>query len=314
LRDGYRDPDTLRHDLGLPPKTVPDTRHFPLRVPRAFVSRIRRGNEQDPLLLQIMPDIAEHHSEAGYSLDPVGDLSSQSATAVLHKYQGRALLITTGACAIHCRYCFRQHFPYPGQTVSPRRWAEALGYLTSTEDISEVILSGGDPLMLATRHLRNMTADLARLPHLRRFRIHTRMPIVLPDRITPDLLDWLSTLPWPVTLVIHANHPNEFDRSVDNALTRLRASGVHLLNQAVLMRRINDSVDTLVALMERGFEAGVLPYYLHLLDRVAGAARYEVDLPIAKGLMHELRLRLPGYLVPRLVREQGGQPYKLPVL
>ncbi|MEE4295777.1 MAG: EF-P beta-lysylation protein EpmB [Wenzhouxiangella sp.] len=314
LRNGYRDPNALRLDLGLPPRALPDNRHFPLRVPRAFVGRMGLGNESDPLLLQVMPDVSENQIDSGYSADPVGDLQSRSAPAVLHKYQGRALLITTGACAIHCRYCFRQHFPYAGHTVSSRRWAQALDYLADTQDVSEVILSGGDPLMLTTPHLEAMTHDLARLPHIRRFRIHTRMPIVLPDRVTDRLLSWLNALPWPTTVVVHANHPNEFDDSVQGALARLRTTGAHLLNQAVLMRKINDSADVLAALMERSFDAGVLPYYLHQLDRVAGAARYEVDVSSLETLMHELRLRLPGYLVPRLVREQSGQPYKLPVL
>lgn len=275
---------------------------------------MEHGNDNDPLLLQVIPDVKENQTDVGFSTDPVGDLASRSAPAVLHKYRGRALLLTTGACAIHCRYCFRQHFPYAGQTVGPRRWTQALDYLSNAQDVHEVILSGGDPLMLSTRQLTQMTDDLRQLPEIRRFRIHTRMPIVLPDRITRGLLDWLTSLPWPTTVVIHANHHNEFDASVEYALARLRTTGAHLLNQAVLMRRINDSATDLSALMERGFAAGVLPYYLHLLDRVEGAARFEVDQPVAETLMHELRLRLPGYLVPRLVREQRGHPYKLPVL
>ncbi len=314
LREGYRDPNALLQDLGLPPLPLPEDRPFPLRVPRAYVARMEPGNANDPLLLQVLPHVSENQTDAGYSVDPVGDLDSRSAPAVLHKYAGRALVVTTGACAIHCRYCFRQHFPYAGQTVSPRRWSEALAYLAGADDIHEVILSGGDPLMLSTHHLQTMTSDLAELPHIRRFRVHTRMPIVLPDRVTDGLLDWLKVLPWPVTLVVHANHPNEFEASVERAISRLRESGAHVLNQAVLMRGINDSADALATLMERGFEAGVLPYYLHLLDRVAGASRFEVEELTARKLMDELRLRLPGYLVPRLVREQGGQPYKLPVL
>lgn len=316
LKLGFRDPGELLDFLGLDPpdRSLAGESAFPMRVPRAFAERMAPGAAHDPLLLQVLPDPDESRARPGFSVDPVGDLDSRSAPAVLHKYHGRALLMTTGACAVHCRYCFRQHYPYAGQTIAPRRWREALGYLGDQPDIEEIILSGGDPLMLSTRQLSELTRDLAALNQIRRLRIHTRMPIVLPDRITDTLVAWLSALPWPVVIVIHANHPNEFDASVDRALERLRSSGAHLLNQTVLMRAINDDTHTLLRLMDRGFAAGVLPYYLHQLDRVAGSARFEVSDETAVALLHGLRLRLPGYLVPRLVREQPGQPFKLPVL
>lgn len=316
LREGFRDPDSLLTFLGLESNVVPASLRadFPMRVPRAFAERMTAGAMTDPLLLQVLTDPDETRAHPGFGIDPVGDLDSRSAPAVLHKYQGRALLMTTGACAVHCRYCFRQHYPYAGQTIGPRKWQEALAYLARHDDIEEVILSGGDPFMLRTRKLCELTRDLASLPHIRRLRIHTRMPVVLPDRVTAHLQAWLRELPWPVVIVIHANHPQEFDPSVDHALERLRLAGAHLLNQAVLMRGINDEVHTLARLMERGFLAGVLPYYLHLLDRVAGSKRFEVDERIARELLHGLRIRLPGYLVPRLVREQPGEPFKLPVL
>ncbi|MFW5815402.1 MAG: EF-P beta-lysylation protein EpmB [Wenzhouxiangella sp.] len=315
LKLGFRDPGELLDYLGLDPvdRRAGGARAFPMRVPQAFAERMVPGAADDPLLLQVLPDPDETRPRPGFGLDPVGDLDSRSAPAVLHKYHGRALLMTTGACAVHCRYCFRQHYPYAGQTIAPRRWREALDYLADQPDLEEIILSGGDPLMLSTRQLAELTADLAAVGQIRRLRIHTRMPVVLPDRVTDALSGWLSALPWPVVVVIHANHPREFDPAVDRALERLRSSGAHLLNQAVLMRAINDDVETLAQLMERGFAAGVLPYYLHQLDRVAGSARFEVSADEAAQLLHGLRLRLPGYLVPRLVREQPGAPFKLPV-
>ncbi len=314
VRGGFRNPAALLSHLGLSSARTDENRHFPLRIPQAFVERMRANDPDDPLLLQVLPDPGETESNSGFSLDPVGDLESRSAPAILHKYRGRALIMTTGACAVHCRYCFRQHFPYSGQTVTPRRWATALNYLRAQDDIDEVIFSGGDPLMLSTHQLRQLTDDLATLPAIRRLRIHTRMPVVLPDRVTPRLLDWLTDLRLPMVIVIHANHAQEFDAAVDQALDQLRSCGAHLLNQAVLMRRINDNLDDLKQLMERGFSAGVLPYYLHQLDRVAGSARFEVTDDRARELINGLRENLPGYLVPRLVREERDQPYKLPVL
>ncbi|MFP4207518.1 MAG: EF-P beta-lysylation protein EpmB [Wenzhouxiangella sp.] len=314
LRSGFRDPAALLGHLNLPIRPAGGNTAFPMRVPQAFVARMRPGDAADPLLRQVLPDPDEHRTTPGFETDPVGDLASRSAPAVLHKYQGRALLMTTGACAVHCRYCFRQHYPYAGHTLSRQRWQAAMDYLATHPDIEEVILSGGDPLMLSTLRLEALTRDLATIAGLRRLRIHTRMPVVLPDRVTDNLIRWLDRLPWPVIVVIHANHPREFDPSVDQAIARLRATGAHLLNQAVLMRGINDEPTTLIALMERGFRAGVLPYYLHLLDRVAGATRFEVEQDKACELMAELRRQLPGYLVPRLVREQRGAPCKLPLL
>jgi EF-P beta-lysylation protein EpmB len=315
IRQGFADPGELLAFLGIDshPHHAITRSAFPMRVPRSFAARMTAGRLDDPLLLQVLPDADETRARPGFGTDPVGDLDSRSAPAVLHKYHGRALLMSTGACAIHCRYCFRQHYPYAGQTITSRRWKEALSYLAHQPDIKEVILSGGDPLMLSTDKLSELTMDLAGLKHVRRLRIHTRMPVVLPDRITSALTRWLNELPWPVVIVIHANHAQEFDPAVDSAMKRLRSSGSHLLNQAVLMRGINDDVQSLAGLMERTFAAGVIPYYLHLLDRVAGSARFEVDERAGVELLHALRLQLPGYLVPRLVRESRGQPYKLPI-
>lgn len=286
---------------------------FALRVPRGFVARMRHGDPRDPLLLQVLPQAAELGATPGYTHDAVGDLAARAANGVLHKYHGRALLIATGSCAINCRYCFRRHFPYAQQTAAANHWDEALAWLRSDTSISEVILSGGDPLALATPKLVELSQALAAMPHVRRLRIHSRLPIVLPERIDREFTAWLAQLPLQRVLVVHANHANEIDASVEQACAALRAAGVTLLNQSVLLRGINDSVAALGALSERLFECGVLPYYLHLLDRVHGAAHFEVEPAQALAIVDGLRATLPGYLVPRLVREVAGAPCKTPV-
>ncbi|EGD08589.1 lysine 2,3-aminomutase, partial [Xanthomonas vesicatoria ATCC 35937] len=216
-------------------------------------------------------------------------------------------------CAVHCRYCFRRHFPYAEETAAREGWREAVDAIAADADIDEVLLSGGDPLSLASPKLAELTDALAAIPHLKRLRIHSRLPVVLPARVDAPLLAWLRSLPWPVAFVIHANHANEFDADVDTAMRALRDVGVQLLNQAVLLRGVNDSVDALAALSERSFAAGVLPYYLHQLDRVAGVAHFEVDDARARALHAELATRLSGYLVPRLVREIPGDTGKRPL-
>jgi EF-P beta-lysylation protein EpmB len=286
---------------------------FAMRVPHGFVRRMRRGDPDDPLLRQVLPLAAECDELPGYRIDPVGDLAARVAPGVLHKYHGRALLIATGSCAVHCRYCFRRHFPYTEETAAAGQWHDAIAILRTDHSLEEVILSGGDPWSLATAKLATLTRALGAVPHLRRLRIHTRLPIVLPERVDAELCAWLRDLPWPVTVVLHANHPNELDASVASACARLRASGAILLNQAVLLRGVNDSVDALVALSQRLFEFGVLPYYLHQLDAVAGAAHFAVDDTQARRLHHALRARLSGYLVPRLVREVPGADAKQPL-
>ena len=316
-REAISDPHELLHILGLEAHAVgllaPGDTGFAMRVPRGFAARMRHGDPADPLLLQVLPGSAELRVTPGYSEDAVGDLEAIAVPGVLHKYAGRALLITTGACAINCRYCFRRHFPYAEENASSAQWQEAVNYLASDPSISEVILSGGDPLSLATAKLASLTDALVRLPHIRRLRIHSRLPIVLPERIDSELLRWLAGLPLQKVLVLHANHPNEIDETVALACRELAGAGVTLLNQSVLLRRINDSVEALTGLSERLFDCGVLPYYLHQLDRVSGAAHFEVADPIARELLESLRVRLPGYLVPRLVRESAGATSKRPV-
>jgi L-lysine 2,3-aminomutase len=232
---------------------------------------------------------------------------------VLHKYHGRALLIASGSCAINCRYCFRRHFPYGEEMAAAGQWRQALEHLRRDDSISELILSGGDPLALATSKLEELSRGLADLPHVTRLRIHTRLPVVLPERIDPAFMAWLAALPLQKVVVLHANHANELDDGVDAACARLRDTGASLLNQSVLLRGVNDDAEVLAGLSERLFAAGVLPYYLHQLDRVQGTAHFEVDDVRALALMEALRARLPGYLVPRLVREVGGEASKRPV-
>ncbi|HEX7768745.1 MAG TPA: EF-P beta-lysylation protein EpmB [Dokdonella sp.] len=286
---------------------------FAMRVPRGFVARMRPGDPRDPLLLQVLPRAAELDDVPGYTTDAVGDLDARAAQGVLHKYEGRALLVATGSCAVNCRYCFRRHFPYAEDTAAANRWAAALAHLRADPSITEAILSGGDPLSLSTAKLAEFSQGLATIPHLRRLRIHTRLPVVLPERIDHEFLAWFAALPLQRVVVLHANHPSELDDQVAAACTALARAGATLLNQAVLLRGVNDDADVLAALSTRLFDCGVLPYYLHQLDRVAGAAHFEVDRARAAVLVRELRCRLPGYLVPRWVMEVAGEPYKLPL-
>ncbi|HET8819696.1 MAG TPA: EF-P beta-lysylation protein EpmB [Xanthomonadaceae bacterium] len=320
-RDAVRDPRELLSLLGLeglasaiadgPPSSGGDA--FALRVPRGFVARMRHGDPHDPLLRQVLPLDAERRPVPGFTLDAVGDGAARAAHGVIRKYRGRALLVATGSCAVHCRYCFRRHFPYAEETAAAEGWREAVAAIAADPGLDEVILSGGDPLSLATHKLVEVTDGLAGIPHLRRLRIHTRLPVVLPERVDDALVAWVASLPWPVTVVLHVNHGNEFDTAVDAAIARLRSAGATLLNQAVLLRGVNDSVEALAHLSERGYAAGVLPYYLHQLDRVAGAAHFEVPDDEALAMHAALAARLSGYLVPRLVREVAGDPGKRPL-
>ncbi len=317
LAQAITDPAELLRILELDPALLPAARtaaaRFPLRAPRGFVARMVKGDPDDPLLRQVLPLAAESTSPPDFEVDPVGDRAALAAAGVLHKYHGRALLLVTGACAVHCRYCFRREFPYAESRASADEWRPALSYLADDASLREVILSGGDPLSLSDRRLGALLAALDRIPHLERLRIHSRQPIVLPERVDDGLLDLLAQTRLRRVLVVHANHPREIDGRVREALERLAAAGVTLFNQSVLLRGINDSAATLVELSEALFSARVLPYYLHLLDRVCGAAHFEVKEPEASAIMKAVRQRLPGYLVPRLVREQPGQPAKTPV-
>jgi len=283
---------------------------FPLMVPRSFLARMRLGDPNDPLLRQVLPVDDELRAVAGFEADAVSDADFRTAPGLLHKYHGRALMIAAGSCAVNCRYCFRRHYPYGDE---PRRlddWEPALRQLREDSSISEVLLSGGDPLMLTDSRLGELIGRLEEIPHLRRLRIHTRLPIVLPDRVTDQLLDILTESRLTPIVVVHSNHAAEVVADCEAALRRLVRAGVTVLNQAVLLRGINDSVDALVELSESLINVGVMPYYLHQLDRVSGAAHFEVDPDVGRCLIAELRKRLPGYAVPRYVQEIAGEAHK----
>ena len=317
LGRAIKDPQQLLSALDLPLKLLPAARHaathFRLKAPQGFVRRMRKGDPNDPLLRQVLPLDAELEPADGYSCDPLDEMQTMAAPGVLHKYRGRVLLTLTGACAVHCRYCFRRHYPYSQANAGRDNGQAARDYLLRHPDIEEVILSGGDPLTLPDNRLRELVSRLAEVPHLKRLRIHSRVPVVLPERVDPLLLEWISTPRFQTVLVIHCNHANEIDASVADALAGLRTAGVTLLNQSVLLRGVNDNVDTLAALSEKLFESGTLPYYLHQLDPVLGASHFAVGDQTARDLVDALRNRLPGYLVPRLVREHAGQPAKTPI-
>jgi EF-P beta-lysylation protein EpmB len=317
LAGGYSQLDELLASLGLAAEdcgiSTEAARRFPLRVPRSFVARMRRGDPRDPLLLQVLPTVAETLAVPGYGSDPVGDLASVLSPGLLQKYAGRALLISTGACAVHCRYCFRREFPYAELGLRAGAEADALAAVATDPGITELIVSGGDPLVLGNRRLRRLVTAAGRIGHVRRLRLHTRTPIVLPSRVDDGLLDLIRRSALPVVVVVHVNHPREIDPDTARALRSLAANSHQLLNQSVLLRGVNDNADTLAELSEALFGVGVMPYYLHQLDAVAGAAHFDVPASEARELLAQLRARLPGYLVPKLVREIAGAAAKMPV-
>ncbi len=317
LADSFTHPRDLLAYLELDAADFPDldeaARRFPFRVARGYAARMKPRDRADPLLRQVLPLGEELWEQPGFVADPVGDLAAVSAPGVLHKYHGRVLLLATGACAIHCRYCFRREFPYEANLLSKSREQAALNHIAADTSIREVILSGGDPLVLSDERLDRLLAALADIPHVGRLRLHTRLPIVLPSRITEALLRCLSATRLRTVLVVHANHAQECDGEVKSALNSLRGAGILLLNQAVLLRGINDDADTLVRLSETLFEHGALPYYLHLLDKTRGTAHFDVSEERARELLRAMRERLPGYLVPKLVREVKGEAFKRPI-
>lgn len=325
MKDAVRDPAELLRLLDLPTELLPAAeraaRAFGLFVPRGFVQRIRPGDPSDPLLRQVLPLEAELVDVAGFTSDPVGDGAAELVPGLLQKYESRALLITTGACAVHCRYCFRRHYPYDTAPKSLAEWEPALEAIAADPAIDEVILSGGDPWTLVDDVLAPLAARLAAIPHLRRLRVHTRLPIFIPERVCDSLVAWFSKSAFAALgsklapiCVVHANHAAELSDDVAAALARLQQAGVLLLNQAVLLRGVNDSVAALDELSRRLVDVGVTPYYLHQLDRVAAAAHFEV--PEAQGLrlIEGLRARLPGYAVPQYVRETAGATSKTPLV
>jgi L-lysine 2,3-aminomutase len=285
---------------------------FSLRVPRGFVARMEKGNWRDPLLLQVLP-LLQESADTVNGEDPLQEKQANPIPGLLHKYHGRVLLIAASGCAVHCRYCFRRHFPYADNTPGLSGWQPALDYIAKDRSITEVILSGGDPLILKDSSLNYLIQRLAEINHLQILRLHTRLPVVLPERITPTLVHTLTSSRLQTVVVIHCNHPREVDQKVHEGLAMLRQAGITLLNQFVLLKGVNDHVEILIALSERLFKAGVLPYYLHLLDPVQGAAHFAVSAATGRSLVQQMTARLPGYLVPKLVCEVAGEAAKVGV-
>lgn len=317
LAEAIRDADSLIDALQLPETfrepALRAAELFPLLVPRSYIRRMEPGNAGDPLLLQVLPLAEEEVAVPGFVSDAVGDDRARLAPGLLQKYEGRALLISTGACAVHCRYCFRRHYPYGEEPRRLDEWEPALAALAADSSIHEAILSGGDPLMLTDARLAQLFEKLSAIPHVSRLRIHTRLPIVLPDRVTDKLLELCTTQRPQMIFVVHANHPNEIADDCRESLQKLVRAGLPVLNQAVLLRGINDQVDALAELSERLINIGVMPYYLHQLDRVAGTAHFEVAEAQGLELIAQLRTRLPGYAVPNYVREIAGEASKTPI-
>ncbi len=287
---------------------------FPLKVSEHYLQQIRPGDFNDPLLKQILPIDLEFETAEGFTSDPLNEQQFNPMTGILHKYQSRILITVTKACAIHCRYCFRREFNYGANMPAKKSWESVIAYIKQHPEINEVIYSGGDPLSASDRHLQQLTQMLAKLAQIKRIRIHSRMPLLIPERITDDCVNWLSEHDTIQPIVVtHCNHPNELSSEVKQALERLREAKVTLLNQAVLLKGVNDDINTLIDLSEKLFSFGVLPYYIHLLDRVRGTRHFEVNENDALRIFAGLRAHLPGFLVPKLVRENAGETSKTPV-
>jgi EF-P beta-lysylation protein EpmB len=314
LARAVRDPAELCRQLELPAEMASAalrvSEGFPLCVPRPFLGRMRRGDPCDPLLLQVLPQADETTSAPGFEPDPLGESSSMIEKGLLWKYQGRILALSAGSCSIHCRFCFRRHFPYSSGDFSDAAWHSILQRTKIEPSIHEVILSGGDPLLLSDEKIAQILEKFAAIPHLRRIRLHSRLPITIPNRITDNLLSALENTRLPVVFVVHVNHPAEIDDAVASAFGRLIDAGIPVLSQGVLLRKINDRADILAELYERLVDLRVMPYYLHQLDRVAGSAHFEVPEAEGVAIIEQLRARLPGYAVPRYVRETAGGEYK----
>lgn len=307
LKEAIRCPVELLSFLGLEPDQTDlralASRDFPMLVPRPFATKMRHGDRRDPLLLQVLPSPEELRNPTGYSKDPLQEALKNPVPGLIHKYHGRVLLIAAPGCAVNCRYCFRRHFEYSANSPSQSHWPQTLRYIAADSSISEVILSGGDPLLLSDSLLEEFIERISAIGHVRRLRIHTRLPVVLPTRLTQQLASILGQSRLQCVMVIHCNHANEIDEQLASSLKEAAGSGVTLLNQSVLLRGINDSAEVLATLSETLFSAGVMPYYLHLLDHVSGAAHFDVPRSRALEIYEELLGQCSGYLVPRLVRE-----------
>lgn len=312
LAQGFSSAKELLDFLGLPIALGSPLaeQEFKTRVPRGFAARMQPGNPNDPLLLQVLAVEEELRVATDYVQDPLEERAFNAIPGLIHKYYGRVLLTVTGACAINCRYCFRRHFPYQENNPGRAGWPPVIDYIAQHTQIVEVILSGGDPLLATDAILHALFKQIEAIDHVTTIRIHTRIPVVLPERITDELLALLSGSRLQIVVVLHSNHAQELDMSVEKACDRLRQANCHLLNQSVLLAGVNDKAETLAELSHRLFACGVLPYYLHLLDKVQGAAHFDLELERANGIFQALQTMLPGYLVPRLAREEAGKEHK----
>ena len=317
LADVVTSPDELLHLLNVDADANllagrDAKRLFALRVPRAFIARMEPGNPNDPLLRQVLTSQEEFINAPGFSTDPLEEQHSV-VPGLLHKYSNRALLLVKGGCAVNCRYCFRRHFPYAENQGNKRNWQQALEYISAHPQLDEIIFSGGDPLMAKDHELDWLLTQLESIPHIKRLRIHSRLPIVIPARITDTLVARIAASSLQVLLVNHVNHANEIDAAFRASMKKLRMAGVTLLNQSVLLRGVNDNANTLADLSNALFDAGVMPYYLHVLDKVQGAAHFMVSDEEARAIVRELLTQVSGYLVPKLAREIGREPSKTPL-
>ncbi|MBA2652691.1 MAG: EF-P beta-lysylation protein EpmB [Tatlockia sp.] len=312
LAQGFRCANELLEFLSLPPQlgNLIAEKQFKTRVPCGFAARMQKGNPNDPLLLQVLAVNEELQIVENYGLDPLLEASGNPLPGLMHKYQGRVLLTLTGSCAINCRYCFRRHFPYQDNNPGRNGWQPILDYIRNDSTIHEVILSGGDPLLATDLMLRDLIQQLETIPQVKTLRFHTRIPIVLPERVNKPLLTLLAATKLRKVIVLHCNHAQELDDKVQQVCSALAKAGCHLLNQAVLLRGVNDNATVLAKLSEDLFSCGVLPYYLHVLDKVAGAAHFDLPEKTALAIHRQLQSILPGYLVPRLAREESGRAHK----
>lgn len=310
LAAGYTCPQTILHDLALPKQDVSAHQLFNTRVPRPFVAKIQKGNPNDPLLLQVLPQAAEFAQAKDFTLDPLAEQQFNPLPGLLHKYSSRVLLTLRGACAINCRYCFRRHFDYADNRISNEQLDSIINYITAHPKINEVILSGGDPLMTKDQQLSNIFNQLNKITQLKRLRFHTRLPVVIPERITDEWVELLQQSRLRCVVVLHCNHPNEIDENFNRHVKKLTEKNIQILNQSVLLKGINDNADTLVILSEKLFDARIMPYYLFMPDKVSGTSHFDISNTHAQQLIREVAARLPGYLVPKLARETAGLPSK----
>lgn len=317
LSESIRDPKELLLRLGLQEKDVPDVdldNSFSMLVPQPFIQQMAYADAHDPLLRQVLPVLSEREVVAGFSVDPLGERNTNVQTGIVHKYNGRLLLMLASSCAVNCRYCFRRHFPYSDNRLGKKNWQHTLSYLQQHQDVKEVILSGGDPLLVSDERLQDIIKSLDTIGHIKRLRIHTRLPVVIPQRLTQKLKNILNTSKLQSSLVIHCNHKNEISHELQSALLEFKHSGITLLNQSVLLKGVNDDAQTLIELSDTLFSVGVLPYYLHLLDLIQGGAHFNIEHHQALDIYQKMQQQLPGYLLPKLARECAGEMQKTVVV